>query len=107
MALSFSEKETIVAEVAEVANSAYSVVVAEYAGLESNEMNALRDKAREGGVYLRVVKNSLARRAVEGTDYACLQETARYTCRPAGYGIFPGRSRLCGSRTQGILQGQR
>ena len=74
MALSFSEKEAIVAEVAEVANSAYSVVVAEYAGLESNEMNALRDKARAGGVYLRVVKNSLARRAVEGTEYECLQE---------------------------------
>ena len=75
MALSFSEKETIVAEVAEVANSAYSVVVAEYAGLESNEMNDLRDKARDGGVYLRVVKNTLARRAIEGTDYECLQDT--------------------------------
>ena len=75
MALSFTEKETIVAEVAEIANSAYSVVVAEYAGLESNEMNTLRDKAREGGVYLRVVKNTLARRAIEGTDYACLQES--------------------------------
>ena len=75
MALSFTEKETIVAEVAEVANSAYSVVVAEYAGLESNEMNDLRDKARDGGVYLRVVKNTLARRAIEGTDYECLQDT--------------------------------
>lgn len=75
MALSFTEKETIVAEVAEIANSAYSVVVAEYAGLESNDMNDLRDKAREGGVCLRVVKNTLARRAVKGTEYECIQET--------------------------------
>lgn len=75
MALSFTEKEAIVAEVAEIANSALSVVVAEYAGLESNDMNTLRDKAREGGVCLRVVKNTLARRALEGTEYACLQDT--------------------------------
>lgn len=74
MALSFSEKETIVAEVAEIAGSAYSAVVAEYTGLESNEMNELRAKARDGGVYLRVVKNTLARRAVEGTDYECLKD---------------------------------
>ena len=75
MALSFNEKEAIVAEVAEVANSALSVVVAEYAGLESTDMDDLRAKAREGGVYLRVVKNTLARRAIEGTEYACLQDS--------------------------------
>lgn len=75
MALSFNEKEAIVAEVAEVANSALSVVVAEYAGLESTDMDDLRAKAREGGVYLRVIKNTLARRALEGTEYACLQDT--------------------------------
>lgn len=75
MALSFNEKEAIVAEVAEVANSALSVVVAEYAGLESVDMDDLRAKARDGGVYLRVVKNTLARRALEGTEYACLQDT--------------------------------
>lgn len=75
MALSFNEKEAIVAEVAEVANSALSVVVAEYTGLESTDMDDLRAKAREGGVYIRVVKNTLARRALEGTEYACLQES--------------------------------
>ena len=75
MALSFNEKEAIVAEVAEIANSALSAVVAEYAGLESTDMDNLRAKAREGGVYLRVVKNTLARRALEGTEYACLQES--------------------------------
>ena len=75
MALSFTEKETIVAEVAEIANSAFSVVVAEYAGLESVDMDDLRAKSRDGGVCLRVVKNTLARRALEGTDFACLQES--------------------------------
>lgn len=75
MALSFNEKEAIVAEVAEIANSAHSVVVAEYAGLESNDMNILRDNARKGGAAIRVVKNTLARRAIEGTEYACLQES--------------------------------
>ena len=75
MALSLSEKQAIVAEVAVVAKDAHSAVVAEYAGLESNDMNDLRAKARAGGVYLRVVKNSLAKRAIEGTDYECLSET--------------------------------
>lgn len=75
MALSFTEKETIVAEVAEIASSAHSVVLAEYAGLESNDMNILRDKARAGGVRIRIVKNTLARRAIEGTEYACLQDS--------------------------------
>jgi large subunit ribosomal protein L10 len=75
VALSLSEKQAIVAEVAVVAKEAHSVVVAEYAGLESNDMNDLRAKARAGGVYIRVVKNSLAKRAIEGTDYECLSET--------------------------------
>ena len=75
MALSFAEKEAIVSEVAEVAASAYSAVTAEYIGLSAEEMTDLRAKARTGGVYLRVVKNTLARRAVNGTDYECLQDT--------------------------------
>lgn len=75
MALSFNEKEAIVAEVAEIANSAHSVVIAEYSGLESNDMNILRDNARNGGAVIRVVKNTLARRAIEGTEYACLQDS--------------------------------
>jgi len=75
VALSFNEKEAIVAEVAEIASSAFSVVVAEYAGLESVDMDDLRAKSREGGVRLRVVKNTLARRALDGTDFACLGES--------------------------------
>ncbi|MGD8498554.1 MAG: 50S ribosomal protein L10, partial [Chromatiales bacterium] len=61
-------------EVAAVAASAHSVVAAEYRGLSVSEMTDLRVKARAGGVYLRVVKNSLARRAFEGTDYECMND---------------------------------
>lgn len=74
MALSLEQKKAIVADVAEVAAVAHSAVAAEYTGLSSNEMNDLRAQARQGGVYLRIVKNSLARRAMEGTDYACMDE---------------------------------
>jgi len=73
VALSIEGKKAIVAEVAEIAASAHSVVGAVYQGIESNEMNDLRAKARADGVYLRVVKNSLAKRAVEGTDFECIQ----------------------------------
>ncbi|EHQ53629.1 50S ribosomal protein L10 [Ectothiorhodospira sp. PHS-1] len=74
MALNLEDKKAIVSEVAAVAASAYSAVAAEYRGLSVGEMTELRKKARESGVYLRVVKNSLARRAVEGTDFQCMQE---------------------------------
>jgi len=74
VALSLEEKKAIVADVAEVAATAHSAVAAEYIGLSSNEMNDLRSEARKGGVHLRVVKNTLAKRAVEGTDYACMTE---------------------------------
>ena len=74
MALNLEQKKSIVAEVAEVAASAYSAVGAEYNGLTAAQMTELRAKARDGGVYLRVVKNTLARRAVEGTEFACMQD---------------------------------
>jgi len=74
VALTLQAKETIVAEVAQVAANALSAVAAEYSGLSSTQMTDLRAKAREGGVYLRVVKNTLARRAVEGTDFECMQQ---------------------------------
>ena len=74
MALNFAQKQAIVAEVAEVAKSAHSAVGAEYRGLTVAQLTALRVEARKAGVYLRVVKNTLARRAVEGTDFACMQE---------------------------------
>ncbi len=74
MALSFAQKEAIVAEVAEVAKSAYSAVGAEYRGLTVEQMTGLRVDAREAGVYIRVVKNSLAKRAFENTDFACMEK---------------------------------
>ena len=73
MALNLEQKKTIVAEVAEVAAKAYSAVGAEYNGLTAEQMTDLRAKARQSGVYLRVVKNTLARRAVEGTEFECMQ----------------------------------
>ncbi|VAX10892.1 LSU ribosomal protein L10p (P0) [hydrothermal vent metagenome] len=75
MALSLEEKKAIVADVAEVAASAHSVVTAEYNGLSSEDMTELRAKARIGGVYLRVIKNTLARRAIDGTDFDCMKDT--------------------------------
>ena len=74
MPLNFEQKKAVVAEVAEVAANAYSAIAAEYRGLTVEEMTELRAKAREAGVYLRVVKNTLARLAVDGTDYACMKE---------------------------------
>ncbi len=74
MPLNLEEKKAVVAEVAEVAGSAYSAIAAEYSGLTVGEMTELRAKARESGVYLRVVKNKLARRAFEGTDFACMAD---------------------------------
>lgn len=74
MALSLEEKKAVVAEVAEVAGQAHSAVAAEYSGLSVVEMTELRAKAREGGVYLRVIKNTLAKRALKGTDFECMQD---------------------------------
>ena len=75
MALNFEQKQAVVAEVAEVASKALAAVAAEYRGLTVEEMTELRVKAREGGVFVKVAKNTLVRRAVEGTDYECMQES--------------------------------
>jgi large subunit ribosomal protein L10 len=74
MALSFEQKKAVVAEVAQAAQSAHSAVAAEYRGLTVGEMTDLRVQAREGGVVLKVAKNTLVRRAVEGTEFECLQD---------------------------------
>lgn len=74
MALSLEEKKAVVAEVAEVAATAHSAIAAEYIGLSVEAMTELRAKARESSVYVRVVKNSLARRAFEGTGFECMSE---------------------------------
>ena len=74
MALGLEAKKQVVAEVNEIANQALSAVVAEYRGLTVADMTDLRVKARDNGVYLRVIRNTLAKRAVEGTDFACMQD---------------------------------
>lgn len=75
MTLRLADKQAIVAEVADIANKALSAVVAEYRGLTVGEITQLRTTARSKGVYMRVVRNTLARRAVEGTEFACLQSS--------------------------------
>jgi len=74
MALNLSQKQQVVAELAEVAATAHSMVAAEYAGTTVGQMTAMRKKARESGVFLKVVKNSLASRAVAGTEYDCVKD---------------------------------
>jgi len=69
MALNLEDKKALVAEVAEVAAKAQSVVAAEYRGLTVSQMTELRAKARKSGVYMRVVKNTLARKALAGTSF--------------------------------------
>lgn len=75
MALNLSQKKEVVAELANVASKAHSLVAAEYAGLTVGQLTDLRKKARQNGVFLKVAKNTLVERAVEGTDYACLKGT--------------------------------
>ncbi len=75
MALSIEQKKAVVAEMAEVAKTALAVVAAEYRGLSVGNFTDLRVKARASGVYLKVAKNTLVRRAVEGTEFECMQES--------------------------------
>jgi len=74
MALTLEQKKAVVAEVADAAKSAHSAVAAEYRGLTVSDMTELRSKARSEGVYLKVAKNTLVKRAVEGTDFECMSE---------------------------------
>lgn len=75
MALGLEDKKAIVAEVQEAAKGALSAVVADARGVSVSAMTALRKEARENGVWLKVVRNTLARRALEGTAYECLSDT--------------------------------
>ncbi|MCE1759201.1 50S ribosomal protein L10, partial [Enterobacter hormaechei] len=74
MALNLQDKQAIVAEVSEVAKGALSAVVADSRGVTVDKMTELRKACREAGVSVRVVRNTLLRRAVEGTEYECLKE---------------------------------
>ena len=77
MALRIEDKKAIVAEVAENVSSALSAAVADYRGLTVNEMTSLRKQARETGVYLRVVRNNLARLAIKGSEFECLGDALK------------------------------
>ncbi len=74
MALNQDSKKVVVDEVAQYAAKALSAVAAEYRGLTVTELTALRVKAKEMNVYLRVVKNTLAKRAIAGTEFECMQD---------------------------------
>lgn len=75
MALRLEDKKAIVADVNEIAAAALSLVIADSRGCTVSAMTALRKQAREASVDLRVVRNTLARRAVEGTEFECAQES--------------------------------
>ncbi len=77
MALKLEDKKQLVKEVNAVAGDSVTAVAAEYRGLSVAEMTELRKEARNAGVYMRVVKNTLARRAVVGTEFECMQETLK------------------------------
>ena len=74
MGLNLDDKKAVVAEVSAEVAKAQTVVVAEYAGIEVTDLTVLRAKARDAGVYLRVLKNTLARRAVADTAFAGLAD---------------------------------
>lgn len=86
MSLDLERKKAVVAEVSAHVAKAKSIVVAEYRGLAVGRMTELRARARKSGVYLRVLKNTLARRAVEGTPFAGLSQHMK---GPLVYGISP------------------
>ncbi|HIG44418.1 MAG: 50S ribosomal protein L10 [bacterium] len=74
MPIGLKEKQAIVADVNETASSALSAVMADYRGISVDGMTALRKEAREQNVQVRVVRNTLAKRAFEGTEFECLSE---------------------------------
>ena len=84
MSLNIEDKKAVVVEIAAEVAKAETIVVAEYRGIQVASMTKLRAKAREQGVYLRVLKNTLARRAVAGTPFAGL---ADQMVGPLVYGI--------------------
>lgn len=86
MGLNLDGKKAVVAEVSAHVAGAQAIVLAEYRGLEVGHMTELRRQARKSGVYLRVLKNSLARRAVEGTPF---QGLSQHMKGPLVYGISP------------------
>lgn len=84
MSLNLEQKKAVVAEVGTKIAGAEAIIIAEYRGLEVGQLTQLRAKTRESGVYFRVLKNTLVRRAVADTPYASLAE---HMVGPLAYGI--------------------
>ena len=74
MPIRLEEKEAIVAEVNETATVALSAVMADYRGVPVDNMTTLRQQAREAGVQVKVIRNTLAKRAFQGTEFECLND---------------------------------
>lgn len=74
MSLSLEQKKAVVSEVSDALSSAQAAVLAEYRGLTVEQLTDLRKDARSAGVFVRVVKNSLTKRVIEGSDFECLNE---------------------------------
>lgn len=104
MALGLAEKQAIVEEVHSAANAALSAALADYRGLTVEEMTALRRDARESGVYLKVVRNTLLKRAVVGTDFECLAEEAAGPSMLAFANDDPGAAARLFKRTADELE---
>ena len=105
VALKLEDKQAIVAEVTEAAGSALSAVLADYRGLNVGQMTELRREGAQANVYVRVIRNTLARRAVAGTEFECLKRPSPVRlCSPC-----PSRTRArCGSAgAEGFHEGQR
>ena len=75
MPLRIEQKKAVVEELNSMASTSVSAAIAEYRGLNVAEITELRTKARESGVYLKVIKNSLSKRALTGTSFECLTQT--------------------------------
>ncbi len=101
MALNLQDKQAIVAEVSEVAKGALSAVVADSRGVTVDKMTELRKAGREAGVYMRVVRNTLLRRAVEGILFECLK--MRSLVLMIAYDGTPGR---CCSSVQRVRESE-
>jgi large subunit ribosomal protein L10 len=75
MALSLEQKKAVVAEIAGVASEAHSLVVSEYSGITVEDFTEMRSEARKTGVFLKVAKNTLVKRALQGTDFECVGDS--------------------------------
>ena len=104
MALNLDDKKAIVAEVNETAARRLVLVIADARGVDVTDMNALRAKARAENVQLRVVRNTLAKRAFAETDYACVEECFD---RSVIVCFLYGRSRCCSAFIQRLRERKR